>query len=205
MKSRTYRVLGLVALLGCLTHWGPSPARARESTGKAAPARALESDGKAAERERFLEFLLRREDLTIAQVLERRKVVLEGRLEQLELRDRVAPLGPAQEQRVARAEQQVQRRIQTVDRKIADPPASPLRRRLGRREVVLQRQLQRIGSRLERLARMVPRNPRQERQIERVMEIWQRRARRTTERLEFIDRLVATPVTPRDLAGGVRR
>lgn len=185
---RIGRVLGLVTLLGSLGPWGSPPALAQRTASR------------AAEREQFLGLLLRRQDQAMAQLLAQRKAQIEAQLERLE---RVPPRGPQQGRQLERLEQRLGQRAQMVERQITNPPASPLRRLLEQRAQALRWQAQQIEARLEWLGKLGPRDPRRARQIERVVELWQQQFRRTTEQVQFLDRLAASPVAPRNVVGAI--
>jgi len=175
-----------MTFLGSLGPWGPQQALAQRPV----PGNT--------EREQFLELLLRRQDQTIARLLERQKEQIDARLARLE---QVTPRSPQQARQIERLEQQLLQRAQSVEQQIANPPPSPIRRLLERQAQVLRRRAQQIEARLDWLGRLVPLDPRRARQIERVIGVWQWQFLRTTEQIQFLDRLVATPFTPRDVAG----
>lgn len=184
--SRIGHILGLMTFLGSLGPWGPQQALAQRPIPR------------NAERERFLELLLRRQDQTVARLLVRQKEQIDAQLARLE---RVTPRSPQQARQIERLEQQLVQRAQNVERQIANPPPSPIRRLLERQAQTLRLRAQQIETRLVWLSRLVPLDPRRARQIERVIGIWQWQFLQTTQQLQFLDRLVATPFTPLDVAG----
>ena len=179
--ARIGRLFGLTILLGSLGPWGSPRALAQPDSSR------------EARLERFLELLVRRQDQTLARLLARQKERLEARLERLE---GLTPRDPQLARQIERLEQRLTQRVQRVDQKIVNPPATPIRRLIEQRAQELRRRAQLIDRRLDLLGRLTPRDPRRARQIERVMEIRERQLQRTLERVEFLDRLAATPFAP---------
>ncbi|MDB5352375.1 MAG: hypothetical protein JWN86_3622 [Planctomycetota bacterium] len=152
---------------------------------------------KSTQRERFLTLLVGRQDKAILRSLERRQTLLGQRLERL---GSLPAKSPQQAKELARLEQQTGRRLQSVEREIADPPSSPLRQLFAQRQRALEQQARRGEARLKRLEGLVPTSPQQERQIARVERLWEQKVEQATGQVGFINRVLASPTVPGDSA-----
>lgn len=140
-------------------------------------------------REEFLELLLYRADQGIESALHRHRAAIEDRLHSLE---RSTPNNVIQERRFTQVEQRLTRTDQFLTQQIADPPVSPLRRRLGQEtQILIQREerLDRLIGRMESL----PRQPPERVQFE--QRLAQRAAFLGAEASQ-IERALATPFQP---------
>lgn len=152
---------------------------------------------KEAQREQFLRMLLARQDRAVEQTLALRLTHIQTQQARVE---RVVPRTPQQ----ARFLEQLGLRLDVLasraEQQLANPPVSPLRQQLERRQHLLGTEAQVLETRLDRLDQVIPGTPQQARQIERVMAVWQRRLGATMGQILFIDRVLATPYAPRDVA-----
>lgn len=150
-----------------------------------------------AQREQFLRMLLARQDRAIEQTLAQRLVHIETQQARVE---QTVPRTPQQ----ARFLEQLGLRLNVLasraEQELANPPPSPLRRQLEQRRHLFSTEAQMLETRLDRLEQVIPGTPQQARQIERVMAVWQRRLGTAMGQVLFIDRVLATPYAPRDVA-----
>lgn len=150
-----------------------------------------------AQREQFLRLLLDRQDRAIQQALARRMARIESQQARLA---QSTPRTPQQ----ARYFEQLGLRLDVLasrtEQQIANPPASPFRLHIEQRRNILNAQAQVYGAQVDRLSQITPTNPQQARQIERLMEASQRRLGAVMSQVLFLDRVLATPYAPRNVA-----
>ena len=150
---------------------------------------------KSAQREEFLRLLVGRRDDATLRSLERSQTLLGQRLERM---GTLTAKSPQQAKEISRLELQTGRRMQSVNRQIANPPSSPLLQLLERRRRALEQQERRSEARLTRLEGLVPTSLQQERQIARMERLWQQRLEQSTGQVGFINRVLASPIAPSD-------
>jgi hypothetical protein len=212
MISRPRRVplaaLGTAIIVGLIGVAAPIPVFAKPKAtagGSAASTRAAALE----RRHKFVQLLMARQAKEIAANLAQQHQTLERRAQRLQNLASSPALGPTAQalrnpnspnailaREVAKAQQRVANQIRKVDQKIANPPPTPIERRLAAQQQALERRLELLSRRLNRLEGLTPKNPREARLIAQVEQQIRQRETQLHGSLKQLERLSASPTAP---------